>query len=323
MSNLPIRVALVDDEPRTLRAFQWEFGDDFQIKTFLGGTELLRALDAGEQIDVLISDQRMPGMAGHEVLKTVSEKYSPVRRLVMTAYADVVPLQSCVNEAGIDGYLEKPWDPAEVRTFVHRAYARHLAERASAEHRLAAARERWAVFQKERQDAVAQICELLSFGQNVKSTFFQVLELATTERPFDWDDVLLLDSTQDKTLVLDFLSVLESLMLLRTELPSSERRVLFYWWLLLEACPAGQGSSFFRHHQNHDGIALSFDAGAPFGDSILDPCGDRDPHTIRRNALLLLIIHELNQLGGGLYLVPHKNHFMGDLLIGPTVGGLS
>ena len=70
--NTPlIRVGLVDDEPRTLKTFRWEFGEDFEIKTFLGGVELLSALDRGECIDVLISDQRMPGMAGHEVLKVV------------------------------------------------------------------------------------------------------------------------------------------------------------------------------------------------------------------------------------------------------------
>ena len=71
MSTPQIRVAFVDDEPRTLRAFQWEFGEHFHIKTFLEGSELLTALNAGEQFDVLISDQRMPGMTGDEVLKCV------------------------------------------------------------------------------------------------------------------------------------------------------------------------------------------------------------------------------------------------------------
>lgn len=320
MSTPQIRVAFVDDEPRTLRAFQWEFGEHFHIKTFLEGSELLTALDAGEQFDVLISDQRMPGMTGDEVLKEVSKRYPPIRRLVMTAYADVGPLQICVNEAGIDGYLEKPWDPDEVRDFIVRAHGRLLQARSRELRRIAAGNDRWSSIQKSRISGVAQMCEALGFNSTVQTSFYQALELSAFFRPFDWSDLLLIDSSSEQELILDFLSSIESLMLLGSEFSDPCRRALFYWWMLLKACPEGQGSSFFKQCHANGTISLSFDAGAPFGDSIFDPCGDRDPKTIRRNALLLLVIQELQPLGGSLLLVPDNARFKGDLLMGPESG---
>lgn len=315
MTDLPISVAFVDDEPRALRAFTWEFGEDFKVKTFPGGAELLSALDAGEHFDVLISDQRMPGMTGDQVLRQVSEKYPQMRRLVMTAYADVAPLQNCINDAGIDGYLEKPWDPAEVREFVQRSHERRSQEIEREKRRIFAAGERWTIIRKDRERDLAQICAALGFDHNVCSTFFHVLELASTPRAYDWSDLLLVDKNLEQELALDFLSMIESLMLTGSELPDPARRALFYWWMLLRGCPEGQGSRFFQHENQEKNISLSFDAGAPFGDSILDPCGDRDSNTLRQNALLLLIIRELENLGGRLDLEADKTRFRGDLLI--------
>ncbi len=315
MTALPISVALVDDEPRTLRAFRWEFGEDFQIKTFCSGSELIGALEAGEHFDVLISDQRMPGMTGDEVLKLVSQKFPRMRRLVMTAFADVAPLRVCINEAGIDGYLEKPWDPIEVREFVKRSHAKLLQEVERERRRVLAANERWAAIRGERERDIVQICQALGFGASVCSTFFQILDLSSVAQPYDWSDLLLVDKAQEQELALDFLSTIESLMSLGSEWPDSGRRALFYWWMLLKECPEGLGGSYFQHQDYEKKISLSFDAGAPFGDSILDPCGDQDPQTLRRNALLLLIIRELQSLGGSLDLDADKVRFRGDLLI--------
>ena len=315
MTGSPIAVAFVDDEPRALKAFTWEFGDDFQIKTFIGGAELLSALNAGEHFDVLISDQRMPGMTGDQVLKVVSEKYPQMRRLVMTAFADVPPLRTCINDAGIDGYLEKPWDPDEVREFVLRSHKRRSQEIDQENRRIRSANERWADIRKDREQDIAQICSALGFEQDVCAAFFQALELISIPQAYDWSDLLLVDKDQEQELALDFLSTVESLMLSGSDLPDSARRALFYWWMLMKDCPEGRGGRFFQHENHEKNISLSFDAGVPFGDCILDPCGDRDSNTLRRNALLLLVIRELDILGGRLDLESDKDRFRGDLLI--------
>lgn len=322
MSIPLIRVGLVDDEPRTLKTFRWEFGEDYDVKTFLGGAELLSALDRGECIDVLISDQRMPGMSGHEVLKVVSDRFPDMGRLVTTAYADVAPLQSCVNEAGIDGYLDKPWDPDEVRALVRRAYDRHLKHRSQAEKRAADAGKRWQILQEGRREDVTKVCSMLQMEHGTEFEFFRALESISDSRSFDWSDLLLIEPSQERALALEFLSTVENLAVLGSEVESCGKRLLFYWWLLVRACGKGKGSSFYRHGETSEGITLYFDAGYPFGDSILDPLGDRDDLTIRKNALLLLVAHEVTRIGGALRLDPDRDRFAGELFCGSYRGGL-
>src|SRR5205823_12649352 len=67
----------------------------------------------GDTLAMLISDQRMPAMLGVDVLARCREIYPVARRLLLTAYSDVKAAVRAINEAHIDHYLEKPWDPPE------------------------------------------------------------------------------------------------------------------------------------------------------------------------------------------------------------------
>ena len=66
---------------------------------------------------MLISDQRMPGMLGSEVLARSREVYPLARRVLLTAYSDIEAAIRAINEAHLDHYLSKPWDPPEERLF--------------------------------------------------------------------------------------------------------------------------------------------------------------------------------------------------------------
>ena len=66
---------------------------------------------------MLISDQRMPGMLGSEVLAKSREVYPLARRVLLTAYSDIDAAVKAINEAHLDYYLSKPWDPPEERLF--------------------------------------------------------------------------------------------------------------------------------------------------------------------------------------------------------------
>src|SRR5262249_6037838 len=66
---------------------------------------------------MVISDQRMPGMLGHELLANSRELYPLARRILLTAYSDIDAAVKAINEAHIDHYLSKPWDPPEERLF--------------------------------------------------------------------------------------------------------------------------------------------------------------------------------------------------------------
>ncbi len=85
------------------------------------GTEALataRELKSrGDSLAMMISDQRMPGMLGSEVLAKSREVYPLARRVLLTAYSDIEAAVKAINEAHLDHYLSKPWDPPEERLF--------------------------------------------------------------------------------------------------------------------------------------------------------------------------------------------------------------
>src|SRR5262249_57868877 len=70
-----------------------------------------------EALAVLICDQRMPSMLGVDVLRRCREIYPVARRVLLTAYSDVKAAVRAINEAHLDHYLEKPWDPPEEHLF--------------------------------------------------------------------------------------------------------------------------------------------------------------------------------------------------------------
>ena len=81
------------------------------------GAEALETLSElrrrGEQVALLIADQRMPGMEGTEYLTKARTIFPEAKRALLTAYADTNAAIAAINEASIDYYLLKPWDPPE------------------------------------------------------------------------------------------------------------------------------------------------------------------------------------------------------------------
>jgi thioredoxin reductase (NADPH) len=115
----------VDDDPQVLAAVRRDlrsrYRDNYTVMSASSGLEALataRELKSrGESLAMVISDQRMPGMLGGEVLAKSREIYPLARRVLLTAYADVEAAIRAINEAHVDHYLSKPWDPPEERLF--------------------------------------------------------------------------------------------------------------------------------------------------------------------------------------------------------------
>jgi thioredoxin reductase (NADPH) len=116
---------VVDDDPQVLAAVRRDlrsrYRDSYTVMSAASGPEALataRELKSrGESLAMVISDQRMPGMLGGEVLAKSRELYPLARRVLLTAYADVEAAIRAINEAHVDHYLSKPWDPPEERLF--------------------------------------------------------------------------------------------------------------------------------------------------------------------------------------------------------------
>lgn len=103
-------VVYVDDEPINLRVFEANFRSRFRILSFRSGAEALEALaERAPEVAVLISDQRMPGMTGVELLERAREVAPDVRRMLITAYSDMQAVMDAVNRGQVVRYFVKPW----------------------------------------------------------------------------------------------------------------------------------------------------------------------------------------------------------------------
>jgi thioredoxin reductase (NADPH) len=118
-------ILAVDDEQVVLAAVARDlrrgFGERFRIMRAPSGAEALEILrqlrTRGDQVALLIADQRMPGMPGTEFLTQAREIVPDAKRVLLTAYADTTAAIAAINEVALDYYLLKPWDPPEEHLF--------------------------------------------------------------------------------------------------------------------------------------------------------------------------------------------------------------
>src|SRR3954471_1313008 len=118
-------IVAVDDEPAVLAAVARDlrrgFGDRYRILRATSGAEALDTLTEvrrrGEQVALLVADQRMPGLSGTDYLVKARELVPEAKRVLLTAYADTEAAISAINDVHLDYYLLKPWDPPEEHLF--------------------------------------------------------------------------------------------------------------------------------------------------------------------------------------------------------------
>src|ERR1700758_5653621 len=116
-----INVLYVDDEENNLNAFKASFRRFFNIYTALSATEATTILSTNE-IHVLITDQRMPGTLGTELLAQVVKKYPDQIRILLTGFSDIDAIKDAINRGQIYHYLQKPWNDAELKETIESAF---------------------------------------------------------------------------------------------------------------------------------------------------------------------------------------------------------
>ncbi|MGH9588887.1 MAG: FAD-dependent oxidoreductase [Terracidiphilus sp.] len=122
--NKPV-LLIVDDDPQVLAAARRDlrsrYRETYMVMGATSGAEALNAMrelkSRGDSLAMLISDQRMPGMIGSELLANSRAVYPLARRVLLTAYSDIDAAVKAINEAHLDHYLSKPWDPPDERLF--------------------------------------------------------------------------------------------------------------------------------------------------------------------------------------------------------------
>jgi len=114
-------VLLVDDDENLLCGLRRALHrQPFQIFTARGGEEALALLKT-HNIDVIVADERMPGLSGNELLAWVAENCPQVMRIILTAYAETNSAIRAINEAGVFRYFTKPCNEARLVTAIHQA----------------------------------------------------------------------------------------------------------------------------------------------------------------------------------------------------------
>ncbi|MDB5976999.1 MAG: response regulator [Nevskia sp.] len=131
MMNAPAakaRVLFVDDEPRVLTTMRMLFRAHYEVHFAEGGPQALELLKK-QAVDVIVSDQRMPGMTGIELLRAARELNPNAMRILLTGYSDLNAIIGSINEGEIFRFVNKPWSNDDLSTTVARAVT---AARASA-----------------------------------------------------------------------------------------------------------------------------------------------------------------------------------------------
>jgi signal transduction histidine kinase len=113
-------ILIVDDEPDVLESLRHLFHRQYRVVTAGGGDEALGLL-ATEDVHLILSDQRMPGLTGDELLSKARQVRPEAIRLLFTGYADIQAVINAVNQGGIFRYILKPWDAAELEAIVRQA----------------------------------------------------------------------------------------------------------------------------------------------------------------------------------------------------------
>jgi len=108
------KVLFVDDEKRVLNSMRALFRRDYELHLTTDGAEAIRIAEQ-QSVDVIIADQRMPGLSGVEVLGEVRRRAPSAVRILLTGYADLDAIEGSINIGEVFRFLSKPCPPQELR----------------------------------------------------------------------------------------------------------------------------------------------------------------------------------------------------------------
>ena len=118
-------ILTVDDDREVLRAIERDlrrkYASDYRVLRAESGAaamEIVRELKVrNNTVALFLVDQRMPGLSGVEFLEQAITLYPDAKRVLLTAYADTDAAIAAINEAGVNYFLLKPWDPPEINLY--------------------------------------------------------------------------------------------------------------------------------------------------------------------------------------------------------------
>jgi CheY-like chemotaxis protein len=119
------RILVVDDEEAILETISFTFMDDYDVTTSVDARLALEILDEQAPFAVVITDQRMPGMTGVEMLAEAFERHPQTVRIMLTGFADTMATIQAINDSHVYAYINKPWETEELKHVVAQAVERY------------------------------------------------------------------------------------------------------------------------------------------------------------------------------------------------------
>ena len=116
-----INVLYIDDEATNLSAFKATFRRDFNVfiaESAKEGKEILQK----NNIEIILTDQRMPEQTGVEFLQSILEEYPDPIRILVTGYSDMNAVKDAINKGQVYKYIEKPWDNDFMKMIIEKSY---------------------------------------------------------------------------------------------------------------------------------------------------------------------------------------------------------
>lgn len=116
-----VRILYVDDEEINLQAFRSTFKKHYDLFLAASAKEA-RDILTENQVDIIITDQRMPLETGLDFFESINKKYPDPIRILLTAYTDMHMVNEAIEKKLIYHYLTKPWDEGYLKNIIRIAY---------------------------------------------------------------------------------------------------------------------------------------------------------------------------------------------------------
>lgn len=115
---------IIDDEIDIIRALERQFRRKYNVFSTTNPVEGLEIMER-ENIQVVLSDQRMPGMTGVDFFTNIKDKFPDTLKLILTGYTDVESVIGAINDGQVFRYVKKPWNPDELDLVVREAFEKY------------------------------------------------------------------------------------------------------------------------------------------------------------------------------------------------------
>jgi signal transduction histidine kinase len=115
---------IIDDEVEITKSLVRQFRKKYKVFTTTNAEDGFKILEK-ENIQVILSDERMPGMTGVEFFTKIKDKYPDILKLILTGYSDIEAVIRAINDGQVFRYATKPWNPIELDSIIKEAFDKY------------------------------------------------------------------------------------------------------------------------------------------------------------------------------------------------------